>query len=587
MQCSRTARRSVHNHIHACGAHNAFNPATALRAAFSAAPPCRQKGKTQFVSNIKFISLADLKPGRPGHSHQFALLSDKFSQGLLNADQFLNEALHALRRHRQYLDRRHALDNGEWQPSITLTHHVAVRLARRDSKEAFDRLTARQQQELIHFLDYVPKAVIARHSNTYPRMPIPWAASSKYKAAAKNPRRVLDLELRLFAKYMELSTMERVARQAVTEDIMAFIQENLDRTGTEAFGSEKTGLATPLSDIDIRIWNTHRPDKGGYRLRKRMQVLCTALSKSEKFGLAFLRDGRYPIINCQHMASGISIQIVASQGAEPQQAAVTKYLELYPALRELYPTIRAFFEMRGFNDVFSGGIGSYGQFVMMLPTVTRDTPDRNDRASLADLFLRFLNFYDNLDSETTGIAPFPRTKFRKHDRTPDLETFAQVALRRGDPVRAGRWAICARKKYEPHLLCIQDPATPDNDLGKRSSSAKHLLHTLRSLRRHLRTDLKSGRYVEMESVLENFVGRCHEVYQPRRQQMEEYGVQVVNEAKDREQKEIEEAARLQERQAAAENAEAGNADFFQQMSADDEVEVVEKEEDRRTAAQTS
>ncbi|KAF2173559.1 hypothetical protein M409DRAFT_15839 [Zasmidium cellare ATCC 36951] len=516
----------------------------------------------------------------------------------MSHDTLLRRAVHEMRKHTQYhFSRGDYLTKDHWPRHMRLVKDVAARLATKDGKAALQNLNAKEQHAILKGIDYSPKVIMPKDSEVDVRIPPPWSIPTSRRAYIRRGRSMLDIELYQFAKYMALTPMEQAARQAVAEEIVAFLRKHLSaRTGVELFGSAVTRLATPVSDIDVRVWDELDRVQNPQRLSARMGSLRHHLYNSTQFGLVFLRLGRYPIINCQHMDSGIQIQIVAGSGAAPQQEVVGKYLESIPTLRDLYPTIRTFFEMRGFSDVYSGGIGSYGQIVMLVAAVNRINPHQGDKQpTLSDHLLRFLYFYSQLDTTKYGVAAGSRTVFKKHDPHPSLRTFSFAARRRGDLVRSGQWAICSRQEFEPSLLCIQDPATPHNDLGRRSSAARHILLTIQNARYRLKKLLEDPeRFRRDESVLEVLVGRCHEVYASRRRQMEEFGEKVTREREESERETVErereraerqsvKAAELKMKREESESAEANQERLHEQMG--DAEEGTVPEQTRTTAGE--
>ena len=75
---------------------------------------------------------------------------------------------------------------------------------------------------------------------------------------------------------------------------------------------------------------------------------------------------------------------------------------------------------------------------------------------------------------------------------------------------------------QPYLLCLQDPADPLNDLGRKTFGIKHIFETIRQLRIDLMARMadppKAG-----ESLLEMIVGPSYVMFKGRRKIMEDYG----------------------------------------------------------------
>ncbi|KAK4497905.1 hypothetical protein PRZ48_010560 [Zasmidium cellare] len=558
MQSTRTTVRSV------CAAHNAFNPALALRAAFGTTSQRRQQEEEQQQQQQQHVHRGPIRARRTGSTHRGASLQD------LDHHEVFKKCVPAMQRHARFqFQKGDALNKEQWPRHMQLVKELSARLATKDGKAALQMLNAKEQHALLRGIDYTPKVIGPQPTDLALAVPPPWSIPMGRRGLIRNGRTALNAELSQFYAYISLSPMERVAREAVAKEIVRFVKKSTSsRTGVELYGSAKTGLASPLSDIDVRVWDTRDLEAEPRRLSRRLERLRHSLYSNPEFGCVHLRHGQFPIINCQHMQSGIQIQIVAGHGGIPQQAVVAKYLESVPALRDTFFVIRTFFEIRGLSDVYNGGINSYGQFVMLLAAIGRTSSrERGKDPTPSDLLLKFLSFYNVLDSTKRGVAVFPRSIFLKHDHHPTLDRFHHAAKRRGDLVRAGQWRICTRQEFEPALLCIQDPATPTNDLGKRSSASKHILLTIQNARYQLKRALENHSTIrEDESMLEILVGRCHEIYRSRRAQLEAYGEKVAR-GQDGD-KHAQEVAAVSARRAEAEAAEVEQEDLLGQMEAE-------------------
>ncbi|KAM3413927.1 hypothetical protein BST61_g10598 [Cercospora zeina] len=442
---------------------------------------------------------------------------------------------------------------GQYRISAQQSEFFIGRLARLNralhtEKQYAGQLSADEQQRLETVFDYAPRVVRPREPAVQGQVPPPPWESHGEKSRASYRRGLTYAEHELayviarFVDLMEPTPLERFARRAATEEVMSSINQTLRQHGhlkvtTELQGSEKTGLAMPTSDIDIRIWEQteegapNEPSRSimGRRMASYMQPIAQALrGNPERYHMVTFRHGTHPIIDFQHRPSGLDFQIVASKHSDGQEKVVEKYLSEIPDLRALYIVIRTLFDVRGLLRVHTGGIGSYGCFVMCLPPILRAKSRATRESIIAKLrlFLMFYNPYQSLDTTKYGVSCFPRQIFKKHDADPGLDVFMQYAERRGDPVRAGQWSICRRQKYQPYLLTLQDPATPHNDLGSRTHGIKHILATIV----HMRSEMQRWRkraYVDEKQpykpFLETLVGRPDLLYFKERQKLAEYG----------------------------------------------------------------
>lgn len=385
-------------------------------------------------------------------------------------------------------------------------------------------------------LDYEGRHIPPQAPTEELGLPMPWALPP-HEAAGLSATEWLEQEMTRFAAYLQLTPAEEAARAAVVAEAraMAANKSRESHIKTELFGSSVTGLATAISDVDIRLH--HAAD---YDDAPRLTTVAMAMGgifrrfeASQDWICVVYRNAKFPIINAIHKATGIDMQFVCSPSSTPQQEATRQYLAELPHLRTLYPLVYTMLSTRGLLDVFSGGIGSYGLLMMLVASLKRRSTVYP--TSLSDQLLHFLDFYTNghaFDTTKHGITISPTPKlFLKHDRSPEHGPSSHKALiesahRRHDPVRAGQWAISQRRPLQPYLLCLQDPANAVNDLGRKSNAIKHILATMKFVREGI---VEEGRAIEEagqgkgESMLGPVVGRVHEVYAERRARVEEYG----------------------------------------------------------------
>jgi non-canonical poly(A) RNA polymerase PAPD5/7 len=399
------------------------------------------------------------------------------------------------------------------------------------------------------FLDYTGLVIEPQTSNADPPMPIPWAQSYKVRKNKVTAAQILDLEITAFADHMAPTAKEKVARHHVRNSAEKILG-TLDGHQSYAFGSHKTGLAMPYSDIDIGIFE---PKYSRHALQPAMRRLYSLLNAGEEYICVVYRPARRSIITAQHKATGIDIQIVARESGF-QDMRVQGYLETIPHLYQLYSVMRTAFGVRGFVDPFIGGISSYGTFMMLAAALTRRGTPLNIHNSPSSQLLHFLSFWANFDTTKYGIAlscpastnddgsnllyDRPAKLFRKvsfdENLGPEKVRAQQAAMvsaakNRQQNQRAAQYRIGRSNPEQPYLLCMQDPASPINDLGGTCHAIKHILQTIkamhanlvRAMEEHDRTppiDRPKGE----TSFLLPLVGRSHELYAERRQRLREW-----------------------------------------------------------------
>lgn len=366
-------------------------------------------------------------------------------------------------------------------------------------------------------LEYTGQYVPIKPSPFTTPMIEPW---SRPPMPHQTTRQRLETELELFAQWMEPLPSELVAREKVYEIVRDIVRHRTPELSTEKFGSQTTGLVMPRSDVDIRLFVRH-PNDGGLDEHANPTIstsafskLCDALKDHPDFSLVVRHPGKYPLIGATHMATGLVIQLVASNKPSASQPKIRQYLAEWPTLKPLYMVIKTTLEMRGLSDVWTGGFGSYSIFMMVVASLKHNnTPHDNITAQLLD----FLDFYASLDTHEHCIAIEPPQKFPKKSHP----TKRELEAAKSRPDLLARHRIQFPVFHQRYLLCLQDPADPFNDLGKKGSAIKDVQVTLKHLHDGLKARLAGeGRGLPMEPLIRKLVGRCDQLYDRRRAALE-------------------------------------------------------------------
>ena len=389
-------------------------------------------------------------------------------------------------------------------------------------------------------LDYKGVAIRPEISKVYPRKRAPWAIVYDQKTAGYTAAQILDAEIKAFAKFMSPTEEEQAARDALRRNIQSIIRNDPDSSEVVHyhFGSSRTGLTMPYSDVDIGVY--HLRNKFD-TLEQFMERLYQNLLDGTDYMLVVHRPPPNAIITAQHRVTGIDVQIIAKGYPGKQTKFTFTYMEKIPNFRELYAVVRTAFGTRGLVDPFVGGISAYGTSIMLVAALTqRDAPvEVRNPASISAQLLHFLSFWANFDTTKHGISfddPLTAKVFDKippdaspADKESRLEEIKAARTEHKNPLLGGQMRIGRVRPEQPYLLCLQDPANPVNDLGARCHAIKHILETIKLMHTELvrsmeeydqaDTESKSRDGDTRESLLMPLVGRSHEIYAERRKRM--------------------------------------------------------------------
>ncbi|XP_031785013.1 non-canonical poly(A) RNA polymerase protein Trf4-1 isoform X1 [Nasonia vitripennis] len=276
----------------------------------------------------------------------------------------------------------------------------------------------------------------------------PWRIPGKHYS-----RGVLGLheEIEDFFTYMCPTNEEHLLRVKVIKRIENVIYDLWPDSKVEIFGSFRTGLYLPTSDIDlvvIGMW-TNLP----------LHTLERALIDQnivEPSSVKVLDRASVPIVKLTDRETEIKVDISFNMNNGVKSAELIKtFKRQYPALEKLVMVLKQFLLQRDLNEVFTGGISSYSlilmtiSFLQLHPRNNISSPDVN----LGVLLIEFLELYGRkFNYVKTGIRV-------KGGGTYISKEEVQREMIDG---------------HRPSLLCIEDPLTPGNDIGRSSYGALYV-----------------------------------------------------------------------------------------------------------------
>ncbi|RDX92065.1 Non-canonical poly(A) RNA polymerase PAPD5, partial [Mucuna pruriens] len=293
--------------------------------------------------------------------------------------------------------------------------------------------------------DSLPEPLAAPEPKTPTLAPEPTLESSWFRGNCKfrSPMLQLHKEIVDFCEFLSPTAEEKAARDTAIESVFEVIKHIWPHCQVEVFGSFRTGLYLPTSDIDVVILKSGLPSP-----QIGLNAISKALSqRSMAKKIQVIGKARVPIIKFVEKRSGLAFDISfdldnGPKAAEYIQEAVVKW----PPLRPLCLILKVFLQQRELNEVYSGGIGSYALLAMLIAML------RNLRLSQASaehnlgvLLVHFFDFYGRkLNTSDVGVSCNGASTFFKKSS----KGFSN--------------------KARPGLIGIEDPQAPDNDIGKNS-----------------------------------------------------------------------------------------------------------------------
>lgn len=259
----------------------------------------------------------------------------------------------------------------------------------------------------------------------------------------RSPMLQLHQEILDFCEFLSPTPEEEASRSASVESVFDVVKYIWPECEVEVFGSFRTGLYLPSSDIDVVIMGSdiRSPQLG-------LMALSRALSqRGVAKKIQVIAKARVPIIKFVEKRSGISFDISFDVQNGPKAAEFIKgAISKWPPLRPLCLILKVFLQQRELNEVYSGGIGSYALLAMLI-AMLRSVNDFHalPEHNLGVLLVNFFDIYGRkLNISDVGISC----------------NGAEVFFFKSNKgfLNEGR----------PSLISIEDPQAPENDIGKNS-----------------------------------------------------------------------------------------------------------------------
>ncbi|XP_060533881.1 terminal nucleotidyltransferase 4B-like [Cylas formicarius] len=256
----------------------------------------------------------------------------------------------------------------------------------------------------------------------------------------------LHEEIEQFCRYMSPSEAEHKVRAEVVARIENIILSKWPEAQVEVFGSYRTGLYLPTSDIDLVVigkWS-NLPLR---TLEQEFLEKDVAIENSIKV----LDKASVPIVKLVDKKTEIKVDISFNMSNGVKSAELIKtYIEQFPALPKLVYVLKQFLLERDLNEVFTGGISSYSLILMCISFLQlhpRQEGVRQHNANLGVLLIEFFELYGRkFNYINTGI------RIREGGKYINKEEMQKEMV----------------DGHRPSMLCIEDPLQPSNDIGRNS-----------------------------------------------------------------------------------------------------------------------
>ncbi|KAH7889322.1 hypothetical protein F5I97DRAFT_2052779 [Phlebopus sp. FC_14] len=357
----------------------------------------------------------------------------------------------------------------------------------------------------------------------------PWVTHVDWDSC-HNVAEMLHREVEAFVKYMSPSPVEDEIRGLVVQLVSKALKSRFPDARILPFGSYETKLYLPSGDIDLVI------DSDAMAYSNKVTVLHALANTLKRAGITskvtIIAKAKVPIVKFVTNFGRLNVDISVNQGNGVVAGQIVNgFLQDMRgcgfALRSLVVIAKAFLNQRGMNEVYTGGLGSYSivclaiSFLQMHPKIRRGEIDAEKNLGVLvmeffELYGRYFNYEEVGISIRNGGTYFSKRRRRWHDPT------------------------------KSHLLSIEDPTDPSNDISKGSygigkvrqtfAGAHDIMQAAAFLRAGILTSRREGRSYPLRqstspeemSILSSILGVTQETINNRLLLQEVYDRRVLH-----------------------------------------------------------
>lgn len=287
--------------------------------------------------------------------------------------------------------------------------------------------------------------------------PTPWIRGGADHSKSLETTDWLHKEITDFMAYIQPRAYEHAIRRDLVQRVRQVITNLWPDVDVRVFGSFAAELYLPTSDVDLVVVSKSfvELDLPKYNQRQSLNKLASALKKSGITtwqDLQIVASAKVPIVKFTDSTTNIHVDIsFENSSGLVANETFQRWKVDYPAMPVLVVLIKHFLSIRGLNEPYQGGLGSFSvtcmvvSMLQLLPSVRSGAID--PRLHLGVMLLEFLELYGrNINTRVVGI--------RVDDNAP------------GYFKKAGVFNV--NNNHKVWQLCIQDPHDPENDVAKSS-----------------------------------------------------------------------------------------------------------------------
>ncbi|CAF0992181.1 unnamed protein product [Didymodactylos carnosus] len=282
----------------------------------------------------------------------------------------------------------------------------------------------------------------------------------------------LHYEIIQFGEFIKPKSEEAYVRQQVIDRIKNVIHVHVPNAIVDIYGSFRTQLYLPRSDLDLLVYSADQriwKDEELYTLMKTLKDAFCKCGISTEENINVLNYASTPIIKLVDNETEIRVDMSFNMNNGVRSAhLISKYLKEFPLLRYLVFVLKQYLVQHDLNEVWTGGISSYSLILILVNFFQLHCKSDIEQfhMNLGELLIRFLELY--------GLV-FNYAKFGIKVQTPDLSNKRNGYIPKDELFTKFN---CGHRSTG--LLCIVDPFNENNDIGKASYKTIEIRNAFRN-----------------------------------------------------------------------------------------------------------
>ena len=196
----------------------------------------------------------------------------------------------------------------------------------------------------------------------------PWIKPNS-KCYITNGMLKLHYEILDFCDFIQLNNEEKKLRDDTFNFIKATIESNYPEYNCILYGSFKTDLSLPDSDIDVLIISKEGKEEDISKnkiLDEILKKINELLLSTKSFSYLEIIKAKVPIIKCTYKETNINVDIsFFRKNGFSAVKTIEKVIDNFPEIKPLMLVIKYTLRQRQLNEIYKGGVSSFIIFSML------------------------------------------------------------------------------------------------------------------------------------------------------------------------------------------------------------------------------